>query len=359
MRKLTALLTLCLAAAFSTQAGIITVSNNSNSPGQFTDLQDAIDAAAAGDTILVAGSPTSYGNGNVYKELHIIGAGYKPNKQVPNPTTLATVTFGAQSDGLGGYNTASGSSIEGCIVGITIYGSSGYFTSNITVKRCDVTFNFYYYFHNIRIFNNVIGGVSRVSSASPNWGGVDISNNIIKSNISMIGSTGAYENDPWTVRNNIFITPNYVLSSNYNAVITNNIFYKASPYSTSNTYCVFSNNLSFDSSNNTFPVTGTNSGGNNQENVDPDFVAVSSSYFNHTHDYHLNPGSPAINAGSDGTDIGIYGGSYPWPDGGASQSGYMYAQEPQVPQVNQMNVVNAAVPLNGSINVEVRGIINH
>jgi len=32
-------------------------------------------------------------------------------------------------------------------------------------------------------------------------------------------------------------------------------------------------------------------------------------------DYHLKADSPGKNAGKDGTDIGIYGGSYPWKEG--------------------------------------------
>jgi len=45
--------------------------------------------------------------------------------------------------------------------------------------------------------------------------------------------------------------------------------------------------------------------------VDPqDFV------FNMKNDYRLRDDSPGKNAGKDGTDIGIYGGRYPWKDGG-------------------------------------------
>ena len=53
-----------------------TVDNNSNSPAQYSDLQLAVDNAAIGDTILVAGSTTSYGDITLDRKLTIIGAGY-------------------------------------------------------------------------------------------------------------------------------------------------------------------------------------------------------------------------------------------------------------------------------------------
>ena len=49
-----------LVATCATFAATITVSNNFNSPAQYTDIQEAVDAAASGDTILIAGSPTTY-----------------------------------------------------------------------------------------------------------------------------------------------------------------------------------------------------------------------------------------------------------------------------------------------------------
>ena len=49
------LILLCVAAGslFTAKAAVITVSNNPNSPGQYTSLQTAIDAAASGDTLYV------------------------------------------------------------------------------------------------------------------------------------------------------------------------------------------------------------------------------------------------------------------------------------------------------------------
>jgi len=50
-----------LLIAGNAHAAILTVNNNSTSPGQYTSLQAAITAAHAGDTLLVSGSNTDYG----------------------------------------------------------------------------------------------------------------------------------------------------------------------------------------------------------------------------------------------------------------------------------------------------------
>ena len=44
----------------------------------------------------------------------------------------------------------------------------------------------------------------------------------------------------------------------------------------------------------------------------PTSLDVNSIY---TYNLHLRPNSPLHNAGTDGTDIGIYGGLFPWKEG--------------------------------------------
>ena len=71
--------TAVLAAIVSpTQAATLLVDNNPHHQADYTTLQAAIDAASAGDTILVGPSysNTSYGAGLVEKQLFIYGTGY-------------------------------------------------------------------------------------------------------------------------------------------------------------------------------------------------------------------------------------------------------------------------------------------
>ena len=150
-----------------------------------------------------------------------------------------------------------------------------------------------------------------------------------------------------------------MLGSTYNTIYSNNIFHTFSPYNVDITNCTFNNNISYNTTNDNFNITGTNSGGSNLVGQDPLFVSTGTSMnFEYIDDYNVQTGSPAINAGTDGTDIGIYGGSYPWPEGGISGSGFMYSQEPQIPQVNEMNIQNSTIPIGGTLNVQVKGIIN-
>jgi hypothetical protein len=67
--KTTLLAAIFALIALNSQATTWTVSNNPNSPGQFTSLQAAINNADFYDTIMVAGSATSYGNITINKPL--------------------------------------------------------------------------------------------------------------------------------------------------------------------------------------------------------------------------------------------------------------------------------------------------
>jgi hypothetical protein len=77
----------------------------------------------------------------------------------------------------------------------------------------------------------------------------------------------------------------------------------------------FTNNLTFGTSNNALPPAGTgvgNTGSNNKPGEDPLFVNVPfNTAYAETMDFTLQAGSPAVNAGTDGTDIGVTGGAYP------------------------------------------------
>ena len=63
------ILAIACSLSLASFAKVITVNNNINSPGQYTNLQQAIDSASAGDTIYVHGSATSYGNVNVKNQF--------------------------------------------------------------------------------------------------------------------------------------------------------------------------------------------------------------------------------------------------------------------------------------------------
>ncbi len=80
-----------LATGYFLQAKVLTVSNNPSRPAQYPTFAAAQTAAINGDTIYIHGSPFSYPAISVTKRLVIVGAGYKPNTQYGQPTTLGNI----------------------------------------------------------------------------------------------------------------------------------------------------------------------------------------------------------------------------------------------------------------------------
>lgn len=367
MKNLTLLLITFCISCYTINAATITVSNNPNSPGQYTDLQTAINAAASGDVILVAGSNTSYGNAIINdKSLHLKGVGYSPDKQIPFDVNISMVTLGSINSNINSY----GSIIEGFNISLLrvegpSYSLTATHISNITIRRNNIDgLSIRYFVNGINIYNNVIRYFSKDNDPASYTSNIVFSNNIVWDtfNHEKINSyptrTGSI-----VVSNNLFCTTLYSspnsISDCYNANFHNNIFYNSISYDLGNEMCNFSFNISYGATNNNFNTTGTNGGGNNLINQNPLFISEIDSLYQNTDDFNNPNTSPVHNAGSDGTDIGIYGGAYPWPDGGASGSGFMYSQEPQIPQVNQMNITTTTIPVGGNLTVTAKGIVNH
>lgn len=329
------------------QATIWTVSNHPDSPGQFTDLQVAVDSAGAGDTVYVSGSPFSYGSISIRKQLVLIGAGFHPDNQWGFKTTIHQLELTRELDA---YSNIISSSAGSVIMGIhfivqILLGNSGGGIDNITLSRNDIAS---IYIYNIasnsctgwRIYNNKCGSISDCGYSH----NCIISNNIFDgSNISGFNSSSIL------FSNNIFNSSN--LGGGLNGVIvSNNIFY-GSNINPGNTYCIFNNNISYGGTYMEF-IFGTNTGGGNFVDVDPEFVDPPINLYNYSGDFHLMASSVGKNAGTDGTDIGIYGGMYPFPWGGDDP--YQYSAPPKIPQVLEMNLQNAALPQNGTLNVQVK-----
>jgi hypothetical protein len=328
MKPLT--LTLAVALATTAHATVFTVSNDPATPAQYTDVQAAHDAASPGDTLLVKASTSSYGWLYLDRPLTVIGEGY--NTDGPY-TSISGVQTWPGSDGsnfigfrayfyLAGNGPISNVLIERC--GGSVYGGNySYGVTGLIVKHC------------------VIDG----DVALYNCTQVLITNNLIIGQI--YGSTAPSV----SIQNNVFMSNGgNVLLSIQNAVVSNNIFYGSSPsqdgYGVTN--CAFNNNISFGTSDDDLPPTGTgNVGSGNQQGVDPLFVNVPDFYWAPSYDLHLQAGSPGIGAGTDGTDIGLYGGGFPLnvPLDGL----------PRLPQVTQFNLLNTSIGEGGSLNVQVQG----
>ena len=128
---------------------------------------------------------------------------------------------------------------------------------------------------------------------------------IFYSGYGQIATAGSF-----TFNNNIVIGYNTADFSDYN--VNNNCFY--------NGYTLFPS-----------ATGGSHTHGLNSINSNPLFTNVPTYLpYQTTHNYHLQNGSPCKNAGTDGTDIGPYGGLY---GGSFSTDG-----EPPIPQIKEMNM---------------------
>ncbi len=346
-------------------AKVITVSNNPNSPGQYSSLQTAIDAALAKDTLYVAGSGLDYGNITITKPLIIIGAGAIPNKNLPLETYISSINYGYTSNNA---SSGSGSRLTGCAITNITFGTSSTYSnaiSNIVLSRNKIT-NIYWNnggqtipYNNYLIENNVITSISGNS--------IRFNNGIIKNNIINAVSLGVHGAGYWLFSNNVVLAS---FSSNRSATVTNNIFYVAYAASIAdNLYCTFTNNIlyaiegTFD--DNAFN-TGTNSGTGNIINVDPNFGHYDSfetaiwSYSQSTPesapyvDFNLLDSSPGKKYGTDGTDVGLHGGSTPFVEGSPADSRYRYFPLPQIPQVLDVTINNTSIPLGGNLEVQLK-----
>lgn len=354
-------------------AKVLTVSNNANSPGQYSDFASAQSNASPNDTIYLHGSPNVYGQIDVNKPLVIIGAGSLPNKNHNFPTKVHNLYLGYNSNF---SSSASGSKIIGMEINHLMLQSN--LTKNLAISNILITrnkiallnltskYNQLMPHSNLTISNNILGSISEGTNDNININNSSITNNIIHGTITNIGNEN---NGSYIISNNIFFYNfSNVIGGLRSAVITNNIFYCPDFENNNLAYCSISNNL-FYFPNATFSASkiiyGTNTGGNNIINQDPKFITFDDSYYvnsiSHTiptagpfPDLKLKSNSPGKSYGTDGTDIGIYGGNSPYFEGTPANSRYRYFPMPGIPQVLDYNILNSSVPVNGTLNIEFK-----
>lgn len=359
-------------------ATVRTVSNDPTRPAQFngtgnTSFVAAHNASSPGDTLYVYGSPFDYGTLTISKRLVVIGAGYGPNNQFGQPTRANQISLFRD-----GSTDPSGSVITGLLISGNINCTGTLATNNITILRNRISGSIYLYISSAlqatgwTIYNNIVYSVlgnatSRTAASSTN---ILIANNIIT------GSVGYFNSNTVLIDHNVFLGSSNLYQV-WNAIITNNIFVRSSGdiFSSEVVFCTFNKNISLQntigsastySPTNIFEATytgtggGSNSGSGNLVGTNPLFENVpNNDTYNTTYNYRLQAGSPGKNYATDGTDVGIYGGSYPFPSGGTPGSGFDTSPMPPIPQVTAVNIQNATIAPNGTLNVQVQGKVNN
>jgi len=332
------ILLIVLIASLNTQAQNLIAVQNNTTPVFYTNLDSAIVHAVDGDTVFLPGGNFPLSTTIIDKRLHIIGVGHHPDSSVStNPTNIVL---------LGGLSmrivTGAGG---GSLIGVRLLGNSTlqFGTSSTNSNVSNFRIGYCYLGNGISMsfsgaqnnlfFCNIIGTITGISSNIGYY-----LNNIITGQVA-IGNGSIFNN------NIIICDYGFQIYGTSYSTFENNIFKTDGSYfvlGSGNYYNIFRNNLF--TSIISFPY-GNNSGSNNIIGQIPAsiFVNQSGGSYSYTQDYHLQSTCPGKNAGRDGTDIGIYGGAYPWKDGSIPSNPHF-----------QSILVNPTTEPNGNLNVNIQ-----
>jgi hypothetical protein len=316
----------------TTIAHVWRVNNNPGISADFATFLAAHAAASNYDTLYIEGSSASYGNITITKPLVIIGTGFfleqNPQTQAnPISSKFGSITFA---------NGSSGSTITGLDISLTV---------TVTVGEINIT---HCYIRDTGIYLNC------TSSA---FGNIFINANYIYANYYMdseaihgVSSSNQVYN---LVISNNFLSPDasensISLGTNYSGVLSNNILkngFNISNFTVTNNILrsgtvTQNNNVYF---NNIGNGTQFPTGNGNQQNINMTDVFIGLTGNSTDGQWQLITGSPAIGAGNDGTDCGMFGGATP----------YVLSGLPGIPAIYEINMPSAGTSTDG-INVTVK-----
>ncbi|WP_187264682.1 hypothetical protein [Pontibacter beigongshangensis] len=319
---------LFLLCSYSSYATVYRVNNTlPTDKGQkiFNSLLEAhneIDVAA-GDTLMVEGSATTYAGLTMTKQLVIIGPGYfltdNPQTQA-NPVQAVVQNITVEP-------TASGS----VLMGLTFAPSSSAYTpyvnaNNVIIMRCYMPNPIVLIgqLMNIQIIQSYfVGNALSISSSAYNFTGLAFKNNIVGGGVN-ISSTNQMQRIFAAVEHNIFLGTNITLttSSFRNNIVVNR---NATVNVSSNT---IQNNLV---SNTQIPA------GNGNQTYSESQLFVGPAGASPDGQYKLKENSPYLTAGFGSTQPGIYGGNQP----------YMLSGMPPIPSIYEFNAESFGSRQNG------------
>ena len=320
---------------------VLTVSNSPFGGAQYSTLIDAYNAAANGDTLHVEGTNVSYFVNFFWaKSLTVIGIGFNADKQNTAKTyfsyansqsgvfVFAAASSGSQFHGIHFQQRvetrgASNLLFANCFFG-TKFNLSSLTTNGLTIRNS--------IFNSTSTCFDINAGTTVVS-------GVSISNCVFNGYIGGVNNPNVTMN----VDHCLFLG-NLNIYQLRNATISNSIFMNTFVHN-SNSDCNFINNISRVAG--TFPPAGSgNIASNNIEATDPMLVNYNlGGFYSFTHDLNLQAGSAAIGAGSDGTDIGVHGGTNMF----FSETGEVLIN----PIIREVSILNPTVTPNGTLEVKI------
>lgn len=304
-------LTSCLAlSSISAQTPQFTVVKPNGITSVYSSWNSAYTAASNDDYIYLPGV-TINSSMTIDKRIHIYGAGFHPDSSIASGKTTVNSPVIIKSG-------ANGGSLTGVQINNSVTLGEVRKVQYFTLKRCNIlTISFYTYNNDsIPEYCTITESItSTITSSNTGSGGYISKNhlfskNIITSQISLINQS--------TFTNNIFTsTVNPIYSNISNSTIQNNIFLTGYPvYAANNCYNSYFNNLSLIPGSYTSNCSSNSDSGNiTVTNISEIFVSYDNNGFAFTNDYHLQATCPGEGAGSDGTDVGIFGTNNPTPEG--------------------------------------------
>jgi hypothetical protein len=292
-------------------------------------LVAAYNASVTGDTIYLPGGaftpPPVFDKG-----LVIIGAGVHPDSTIATfPTVItANVTLGENADNI---------HIEGIDMPY-LTSASNVSINSFLIRRCKINNGVYLPgdLSNPTIGSAFIGNILIGNLRIGNMTNSIFSNNLIERNLE--------DSEANTFENNVFIytgnTAYFIFEDSDNNVISSNVFVNNTAYLISGTGNIFQYNLIETTAGyGTAPISTGNYTGIPHGDI---LVNQTGSNLDFTHDYHLV--SPATYLGSDGSEVGIYGGTFPFKDGAVPMN-------PHIRSVSISPTTNAAGELSIDITV--------
>ncbi len=278
-------------------------------------LKSAIDTAANGDIIYLPTGSIDVTGVKVNKGVHLIGAGYYPDSS----------GAAAQSMLAGSLIIVSGAD-GGSVQGVFVNGSITFGTNQ---NDCEV--------HNYVIRRNYIASALYLSYA---WNtATNGSNFTITENVINYGFCGGLANNVM-FSNNILVQLTQLfrpLTTIKNATIANNVIIPLDSYVSNDvSFSTFKNNIivlgtlgyvnnyqgNIYLNNLHCSTTGLNSYGVVQSNGnvyierEKIFVKQNGGSYLYSDNYHLLATALSAISGTDGSQVGVYGGQYAWKDGG-------------------------------------------
>jgi hypothetical protein len=365
MKKQILFTTLLFSLAIQAIAAKHTVSNNQTNTAQFTNIQDAVNAANDGDTILVHGTPNIYPSFDlVDKKMTFIGPGWAPDKNIALPAIIAGCTFRNSAN----PGSPSGSELQGLIfsngVNLANFAAGGDLgVSNLNIIRCQFNSTVS---HSLSVSNNLyescifLTTIAFTNNSNTFTTNILFQNNIIFANqcCTGVGITGLSNPTNVHFNHNLFYSDGNVAAfSGCNFLtLSNNIFSKRNPESgLSNS--TFTNNITFNCGalgDTAWIRNGNVDGGGNIAGTNPqmaDQVAVTAGSLSGLLNFTIASGA-ANNAGSDGKDLGLLfdaTGAVNWTN----------ARNSRFPRITQMNVVNPSIAPGGNLNVNVQAKVSN